>query len=587
MNLPVLIVASITFLLGISLIVLLSQKGKQKKTIARLQVFKENHEYLVNSLHDVIDIAGFGKDLESVVDTLTKSIGETFPYSTLSSIYIKKPKLVFRSVIAETVSHAFINHIKDTMLTTLNTSITAEDPTKPAPQAGPQIHYDSDSIEENLTGEQLDDMGISEIKSSIEIKLTINNHPQAIINLTSTSENAYSEEDKLLFSTISELVSGFLSRLDLLLNFEESKSLSMIDSFSEGIFMIDKSINLVSMNNSAKNFMNLHGSNTSIKDILSTLPNTYNFRDKIEQCITGNQRIEETDVIINNKAFKVILTPVLEVNSATRNTIGASVLLHDITLEKSLARTKEDFTNIMVHELRSPLTAIKASSEFLTSQADLTHEEKKRLIEMISISSKKMLDEISLILDSAKMDAGLFTIRKTDSDLKKLITDRISVFTPVAAEKTITLRTEIDPTIPIFSFDPVRIDEVINNLLSNSLKFTPENGSISIKAGMTGEKVTVSVTDTGQGIAKDKQGALFARYQQAPAEGTHVGTGLGLYVVKQVVEDHGGAVTLDSDLGQGTTISFTLPLHTQAAVPAETPAAPAVHTEENPQRLVN
>lgn len=584
MSLPVLIASTAGFLSLILLLFLNAERNEKKKIISKHKISQKNHDYLVTNIRDIIDIAGFGTDMGIVVDVLTKSIETVLPYSTISSIYLKKPKLVFRAQVHETVNKAFLDHIKDTMITSINASMQPATEYTPNSELSPNASFNNDSIEENITGEPMDEMGVSEIKSTIEIKLHVNGQIHAIINLSSTSDNKYTDEDRLLFSTISDMVSGFLTRLNLLLNYEKSKSLAMIDSFSEGIFMLDQNLDLVSMNNSAKTFLNMLNPNPTITDILSALPNTYNFRDKIQQCITGNERIEESDVLINNKMFKVILTPVLEVNSPSKNTIGASILLHDITLEKSLAQTKEDFTNVMVHELRSPLTAIKASSEFLTSQADLTEEEKKRLIEMISISSKKMLDEISLILDSAKMDAGMFTIRKTDADIKKLITDRIAVFTPVAREKSIGLKVEVDSNIPIFSFDPVRIDEVINNLLSNSLKFTPVNGTISILAVMDAENVKVSVTDTGQGIEKDKQGKLFSKYQQAPSEGTHVGTGLGLYVVKQVVEDHGGVITLDSDLGKGTTISFTLPLHSVAK--KTLPEAPHAQADP-PQKTLN
>ncbi len=180
------------------------------------------------------------------------------------------------------------------------------------------------------------------------------------------------------------------------------------------------------------------------------------------------------------------------------------------------------------------------------------------------------------------MDAGLFAIRKTPSDIKKLITDRVAIFTQAAAEKSITLAVNLDPALPNFSFDPIRIDEVVNNLISNSLKFTPNGGTITIKALNDAANVTVSVSDTGGGIPKEKQHLLFSKYVQAPSGGEHQGTGLGLYVVKGVTEAHGGKVILESNDGkslpagrQGTTISFTLPLSdSKIAMPTSLPTPP-------------
>ncbi len=569
MNLLTLSVALISISLGITIIFLINQRKKIKRLNSQINSLQKNHEYLVHLMRDLQDIFGYGSDMTLIVDLISKSLQASFPAATISSIQVKDDKLVFKSQLNEAVNHAFINKIKDDLITGLGL---------------PQDQ--SFETEESITGVTPDDLGKSEIRSSTDMQLTVNFQTRAIINISSTTENLYSEVDKKILSTISYLVSGFLTRIELLLEFEKSKSIAMIDSFSDGIFMVDMSNKLIAINDSALKFLNLKREHLDINDVFSGLPNTYNFNEKIGKCIVGNQTCEENDVSINGKIFKIVITPVFEINSLHKGVIGASVLLHDVTLEKSLTQVKEDFTNIMVHELRSPLTAIKASSEFLSSQADFTPDEKKRLVEMISESSKKMLDKIALILDSAKMDAGLFNIRKTESDLKKLIENRIATFTPLASEKSIGIKVEVDTGIPLFSFDPSRIDEVINNLLSNSLKFTPVNGTISIQAKLVMDKVIISVADTGEGIAKENQSKLFTKYQQAPGDVEHAGTGLGLYVVKEVVESHGGTVSLESEVGQGTTITFTLPLH-QAAAKA-LPEMPTLDsTPATPQKLVN
>ncbi|HSW47649.1 MAG TPA: HAMP domain-containing sensor histidine kinase [Candidatus Saccharimonadales bacterium] len=538
------------FIISISLLAILlyEQKRKSDKHVRKSDQDQKNYQFLVDITKDIQNSIEYGKDLENVVDVITKSLEKNFKYSTLSSAFVKDNKLVFKSNVKEHLARAFLDHVKDTMLQTL----FADGREKP------QI------TEEVITGEVLDNLINSSLMSTFDLKINFGTQLKAIINLASTTKDLYVGEDIKMMTTVADIASGFLTRLNTLVTHEKSKSIAMIDSFSEGIFMIDRENKLIAINNSALKFLNINKEFPTINDILASLPNTYNFKDKIEQVITQNMQITEEDVPFGTKIFKIILTPVLEINrikgASQDNVIGASILLHDTTLEKSLSQMKEDFTNIMVHELRSPLTAIKASSDFLTSSADLTDQERKRLIEMISVASKKMLDEISLILDSAKMDAGLFTVRKIPSDLKKLIKDRVNVFTPVAQEKTIKLVVDIDPNINTFSFDPIRIDEVINNLLSNSLKFTPPNGTISINARVDSNKVSISVSDTGAGIPKDKQGKLFSKFQQAPSDGAHQGTGLGLYVVKGVVEGHGGEIKLESEEGHGTTITVTLPL---------------------------
>jgi signal transduction histidine kinase len=573
MNLLSALSLSSFLLLGISFIIIYIQQKKIKNSNKSYKDHKRNHDYLVYLLRDLEDIVGFGSGIEYVVDTITKSLENTFPHSTISSGFIKDKKLIFKSNAAETVSQAFVSKIKDSMLNTLGTT-----------------EKNKIEIEESITGVAFDDIGASEIKSSGDITLSISFLPVAIINISSTQANLFSEEDKKIFETISYLVSGFLSRIDLLLKYEKSKSLAMIDTFSDGIFMVDLRNDLVAVNDAALKFLNVDSARPALTDLLSSLPNTYNFKEKIEKCMREDHKLEELDVPINGKIFTIDITPVHEItvlntNQPThkRDVIGATVLLHDITLEKSLTQMRDDFTNVMVHELRSPLTAIKASSEFLLSSSDLTESEKKRLTQMTSESCRKMLDKISLILDAAKMESGLFVIRKAEADLKKILSDRIAAFTPIAAEKSINFRANIDPSIPIFSFDKTRIDEVVNNLLSNSLKFTPEHGTITLSATLSGDRVIVSVADNGEGIPKDKQDKLFTKYSQAPSVNEHVGTGLGLYVVKQVIENHSGTVSLNSNVGSGTTITFTLPLHPlSTALPKA-----ALPKTDSSQRMLN
>lgn len=559
MSLPYLISPVLSLIVLVLGLILFSENKKARKLKSQFDNLKKNHLYLPSLVNETDNSIEYGKTLENVINSLISNLEKTYPFSTLTSVFIKEDTVFFRATIKETISQAFIDHIKDELLASLSNP--------------PKV------ISENVSGVTLDDLSTSQIMSEMDMKIIINGSTMAAINISSTSPGLYTEEDAATLKSACEIISGFLTKLESGTGIEKNKSLSMIDTFTEGIFMLDKDQQLIAMNNAALHFLNIHEQKPTTKDIFSALPNTYNFKDRIEASLSLNKQINEEDISIADKIFRVIITPVLENGATDKNLpareagiIGVTVLLQDTTVEKSLAHLKEDFTNIMVHELRSPLTAIKASSEFLLSSADLKDSEKKQLATMISDSSKKMLDKIALILDSAKMDADLFSIRKTNSDIKKLISDRVIVFAQVASEKSINFKLDLDPTIPEFPFDPIRIDEVINNLLSNSLKFTPMNGSIQLTTRLVDGKVTVSVSDTGSGIVKDKQHLLFSKFQQAPTNGSQQGTGLGLYVVKGVIEAHGGTVSLESEENKGTTISFTLPLSGGASAFALPPA---------------
>lgn len=241
---------------------------------------------------------------------------------------------------------------------------------------------------------------------------------------------------------------------------------------------------------------------------------------------------------------------------------------------KQQLQAKDDATNMIIHELKAPITAIKDASELLLqSNQALDKEEQKRLLTLNHDEAKKLLDQITALLEAAKLQAGRFTIEKIPQDLKKVINKQIELFLLAAKEKHIDLKFEAPDSLPQIPFDPLRIGEVITNLISNSLKFTPAGGSITITAKQetfdAKPHVLVSVKDSGKGIPKETQKELFSKFSKASAstpDGIEKnnallpGTGLGLYISKGIVEAHGGSIFLESEEGKGTAVSFTLPL---------------------------
>lgn len=223
-------------------------------------------------------------------------------------------------------------------------------------------------------------------------------------------------------------------------------------------------------------------------------------------------------------------------------------------------KINDDFTNMVVHELRAPLTAIKDAARLIeTDDGKLSKEEQNKLLRIISEQAEKLLAQVSSILDAAKIEAGQFTIEKKPSDLKKLLEERVEFFSPEAEKKGITIVSEIEE-LPQILIDPARIEEVMNNLISNSLKFTQSGGKITVKATiLEKQNITISVSDTGIGIPKEKQQQVFSKFFEV-SNGSRKGTGLGLYITKGIIEKHGGLVEFESELGVGTTISFTLPV---------------------------
>lgn len=564
-----------TIIFGITAIIFSMREEKAIKKLVENEKNQKQRLYEITMLKEVQDRIGYSLDVDKVVDVIIGSLDTLLEYSTVSALIYKNDHFILKTHIKESVSRNYLEDMKSSMMNAFTTM---------AGEAIPQ------RIEPRISGVAVDDLSHASPASYFHIPLIINDSAVALLNVASTKPNHFTEEEITTLFKIAALASETLSRLENILSLEKGKLMAMIGSLADGLFMVDINGQLTVINNAAKDFLDIPKDNPTTIDLLSALPNTYDFSSKIQRAINHKRVIEEKEVNIDEKVFQIFITPVFDESITTeRKVIGASVLLHDITLEKSVAKMKEDFTNIMVHELRSPLTAIKASSELLMNPpGPLSDEEKNKIIGLISGQSRKMLDEVSLILDAAKLEAGLFTISKIPGDLKKLIQERVAVFAPQAHERFINLSVDIDPSIPNFKFDPIHIGQVVNNLISNSLKFTSSGGTVHLVAKPAIGSVVVSVSDTGTGIPKEKQHLLFTKFTQlGGTQNGVVGTGLGLYIVKGVVEAHGGQVSLESEEGRGTTITFTLPL--DSATKAEQPASSATTQAAAPSapKLVN
>jgi two-component system sensor histidine kinase GlrK len=230
---------------------------------------------------------------------------------------------------------------------------------------------------------------------------------------------------------------------------------------------------------------------------------------------------------------------------------------------KEIDKIKSDFFSLMSHELRTPLTSIKEGASLLMEsfkEAPITANQKK-LLKIISEESLRLIKLVSALLDLAKMEAGMMSYNFTRTDITTLITRAVREIEPLAVTKSITVTIKAGNGFLPIRADHERILQVLRNLIGNAIKFTPDNGSISVAAQPVERGVQVSVTDTGIGIATESLQTIFDKFQQDTAGRSSKvkGTGLGLSIVKHIVESHGGKVWAESKVGHGSTFVFVLP----------------------------
>jgi two-component system sensor histidine kinase VicK len=244
--------------------------------------------------------------------------------------------------------------------------------------------------------------------------------------------------------------------------------------------------------------------------------------------------------------------------------LGTVIVTRDITALKEMDRLKTLFVSNVSHELRTPITIIKLTvSNFLQYYARLNDQKRMELLETTKRQADILHRLIENILTLSRLDTGNASLKRAEFDLAAFCRTLLSEFALAAAEKDIALLDDgLQEGTTIWA-DQERIGQVVRNLLSNAIKFTPAGGKVMIAAcpreGNEG-MVEMRVSDTGSGISPRDQAHLFERFYRSEATARGIpGTGLGLAIVKEIVEEHGGNVSVESKLGVGSTFTVLLP----------------------------
>ncbi|MCU0595620.1 MAG: response regulator [Desulfobacterota bacterium] len=279
------------------------------------------------------------------------------------------------------------------------------------------------------------------------------------------------------------------------------------------------------------------------------------------------------EIRVGERVLRAISAPTLEPERHVFWTVaGAVTVLEDITLFKQLDRMKSDFVNMVAHELRSPLVSIRQIQSVLAEGLAGPLSEKQG--DFVKRGMKKidaLLALINDLLDVARLEAGRLAQKRTAINLSELIEDIVLLMQPRAREQGIVITHSCENMKPVVA-DPKNIEEVLSNLLTNAINYSPEGGKVTVTARGVGQFVEIRVSDTGVGIAPEEVPKIFDKFYRVKHPKTRqvTGTGLGLSLVKGIVETYSGSIHVESVQDQGTTFTVLLP-----AVQGESGASPS------------
>jgi PAS domain S-box-containing protein len=352
---------------------------------------------------------------------------------------------------------------------------------------------------------------------------------------------------------------------------ERDKMRTILESIGDAVFVIDRDRKIVVYNQAAEQMVGVSTKRAIgkrydkiIKFVDEKTNKTSN--DFIESVMNQNKiiKLDSNTVLLRNNGDKIPVAdsaaPILD---NLGKLVGCVVVFRDITQERAVDRAKTEFVSLASHQLRTPLTAIKwYSSAVLSESAGKLPAKQKEYIEQVYNGNQRLIELVNSLLNVSRLELGTFYVKPELVSLKETILHLLGSFKVLIKEKELNLKVDIQPGLPKLMFDPILIMIIIQNLMSNAVKYTNEKGKINLSVKKEKNRIVIRVADSGVGIPKEQQRQIYTKLFRADniRKMDTTGTGLGLYIVKTIVDLTGGEVSFASEENKGTTFIISYPL---------------------------
>ena len=270
----------------------------------------------------------------------------------------------------------------------------------------------------------------------------------------------------------------------------------------------------------------------------------------------GQRKQIKLAIHLEVRHFDVYGAPIIGEDEKLR---GIALVFHDITELKKLEQVRKDFVANVSHELKTPVTSIKGFTETLLDGAMEEQQLREKFLTIIWKESERLQNLIHDLLELSRIEQQYFKLNSQKMNVSDIVEDVQTLLKSKADDKDIRLKVECMGDT-VIDGDPVRIKQIVINLVNNSITYTPAGGEIFVEVKEQNEEVVLKVKDTGIGISENELPRIFERFYRVRGEKTVTGTGLGLYICKQIIQAHRGKIWAESDPGQGTTFFIELPV---------------------------
>ena len=329
---------------------------------------------------------------------------------------------------------------------------------------------------------------------------------------------------------------------------ERTKLEAIISNIQDGVIVMDEHQNILSVNRAIRDIFYLAEKEVSGKSINDVISNS-DLKALLARAIDRPLKYHEIN-FDDGRVFHAQYTPIPRV--------GAAVTMHDISYIKEMDRLKSDFIHTISHDLRSPLTAILGYTELIERTGALNPNQQE-LLQRLQGSVHHITTLVNDLLDLGRFEAGFDTRRET-VHLESVLKYALDMFDTQVKKKKIKITSDIASNLYPLRANPIRIRQMLDNLLGNAIKYTPEGGDVNVGMSMQDHQIILTIADTGPGIPAEEQSNIFEKFYRATnAPGGVEGSGLGLAIVKSIVASHQGRVWVESTVGKGSSFIVILP----------------------------
>jgi two-component system sensor histidine kinase VicK len=338
---------------------------------------------------------------------------------------------------------------------------------------------------------------------------------------------------------------------------EKNKLDTILTNMTDGIIAVASTGEIIHTNPAVYDIFSLSKEDIENKNF-DDIADRMNWRINHEDLFTNSEKANNI-LVINDLIIK---TNVVLFGNEKNETMGAIIVLQDVTEQEKLDRMRKEFVANVSHELRTPLTTIKSYTETLLDGAMESKEYTVNFLKVIDSETERMTRLVKDLLQLSKLDYDNTQWNMKKFSIYKIVSECVYKMNISAKQKRQVLEFNSDLDIPEIMGDKDRIEQVIVNILSNAIKYTPEKGKISVSLSLEEDNIIVKVADTGIGIPKEDLPRLFERFYRVDKARSRMlgGTGLGLSIARQIVEAHKGKIRIQSEYGQGTQVFISLPV---------------------------